>query len=99
VTLVWETSAEIDNAGFNLYRADAGGGAYVKINDALIVAQGNPASGASYTFLDPGLAPGTYYYELEDVDYFGVSTQHGPVAVTVAPLFRRPSFRPMLPLF
>jgi parallel beta-helix repeat protein len=98
VTLAWETGTEVDNAGFNLYRAMLKDGPYTKINDALIAAQGNPASGASYSIVDaPGY--GTFYYKLEDVDYYGVSTLHGPAKVTVARPLRRPLYRPTLPGF
>ena len=97
VTLAWETGTEVDNAGFNVCRASAPDGPYAKINAALIAAQGDPVAGASYTFLDKGLAPGTYTYKLEDVDLNGVATLHGPVSATVVPHLRRPSYRPMLP--
>ena len=98
VTLAWETGTELDNAGFNLYRATSADGPYTQINDALIAAEGDPVSGASYSFVDaPGY--GTFYYQLEDVDYNGVSTMHGPVKVTVARPFRRPLYRPRLPEF
>jgi hypothetical protein len=71
---------EIDNAGFNLYRAASLEGPWSKINNVLIAAKGDPVAGGSYIFIDtPGL--GTFYYQLEDVDYFGVSTLYGPVMV------------------
>ena len=97
VTLAWETAAEIDNAGFNLYRATAPEGPYAQINGELIAAQGGPASGFAYRFVDQGLASGTYYYTLEDVDYNGAATLHGPLSATVAPQVRRPSYRPIGP--
>jgi predicted GH43/DUF377 family glycosyl hydrolase len=97
VTLDWETGTEVDNAGFNLYRAAAPDGPYAKINDALIAAEGDPVAGASYSFLDKGIPVGVYYYKLEDVDLNGTTTLHGPVSVTVLPRFRRPMVRPMAP--
>jgi hypothetical protein len=97
VTLAWETGTEVDNAGFNLYRASAADGPYVKVNHKLIAAEGDPVSGASYSFLDKGLESGTYFYKLEDVDLNGVTAMHGPVSATVLPRLRRPSYRPMLP--
>jgi hypothetical protein len=96
VTLAWETGTELDNAGFNLYRATAQDGPYTQINEALIAAEGDAVAGASYSFADaPGY--GTFYYQLEDVDYYGVSTLHGPVKATVARPFRRPLYRPFVP--
>ncbi len=78
VILTWETSSEVDNAGFNLYRAERMDGHYTRINDALIAAGGNAVSGARYKFVDnPG--EGTFYFTLEDIDYNGQSTFHGPV--------------------
>jgi hypothetical protein len=99
VTLAWETGTEIDNAGFNLYRAKSPDGPYIKLNAALIAAGGDPVAGATYSFLDEDLAPGTYTYELEDVDLNGVTTRHGPVSATVSPGLRRPAYRPMWPGF
>jgi hypothetical protein len=97
VTLVWETGTEVDNAGFNLYRATAPDGPWTKVNGALIAAEGDPVAGASYSFLDEDLAPGTYTYKLEDVDLNGVATLHGPVSATAMPRLRRPPYRPTLP--
>lgn len=79
VVLTWETSSEIDNAGFNLYRARIEGGPYTKINSALIAAKGNASSGSRYKFVDTQ-GEGRFYYKLEDVDNYGVSTMHGPVS-------------------
>ena len=96
VTLAWETATEVDNAGFNLYRAMVEDGPYTQINDGLIAAEGDPVSGASYSFADtPDY--GTFYYKLEDVDYNGVSTLHGPIRITLARPLRRPLSRPTLP--
>jgi hypothetical protein len=80
-TLVWHTASEHNNAGFNLYRAEASTGTYKKINTALIPAQGSPAQAASYTFVDADVKNRkTWYYKLEDIDQNGISTTHGPVS-------------------
>ena len=80
VAVRWTTSAEIDNAGFNVLRSAAAAGAYTKINNALIAAEGSPAAGASYEFVDTDIQPGrSYYYLLEDVDLNGTVRSHGPV--------------------
>jgi len=82
VILSWETATEIDNAGFNIYRSKRSDGTYKKVNGKLIPAQGGGSLGASYSYEDtPG--KGIFRYKLEDVDYNGVSTMHGPVKVRV----------------
>jgi hypothetical protein len=82
VVLTWETASELDNLGFNIYRAESRAGQLVKINQGLVASQ-DPGStvGAAYAFLDESAAPGTtYYYWLEDIDASGTATKHGPVA-------------------
>ncbi|CAG0942890.1 partial Endo-1,4-beta-xylanase A, partial [Candidatus Brocadiaceae bacterium] len=82
VILTWETSRGSDSAGFNIYRARRRNGTYTKVNDALIDAKGDAASGGSYSSEDqPG--KGTFYYKLEGIDYNRVSTMHGPEKVRV----------------
>ncbi len=81
IILAWETESEIDNAGFNIYRAEAEDGEYIKINASLIPARGSVAQGEAYTFVDRSVERGkTYYYKLEDIDLSGTSTLHGPVS-------------------
>jgi hypothetical protein len=82
VFLGWETATEIDNLGFNLYRAESVGGPRMQLNGALIPNKtpGSPV-GATYGFLDGSVEAGvTYRYWLEDLDIYGKATQHGPVA-------------------
>lgn len=56
-----------------MYRSDKAGGGYILVNtEQLISSQGNPTSGASYTFIDNQVAAGeTYYYVLEEVELNG----------------------------
>jgi len=83
VTLEWVTETEIDNAGFNIYRAEEEDGEYVQINEDLIPANGSGMEGASYLFIDnKAKNRKAYYYKLEDMDLSGVSTMHGPVSAT-----------------
>lgn len=92
----WETATEIDTLGFYLYHSNAAGGDYVRLNDALIPSQspGSP-SGAIYSWLDEEVEPGiAYYYKLEDVDVYGVSTFHKPVWATLA----KPTYPIYLPV-
>jgi hypothetical protein len=83
VKLEWATESEFENAGFNIYRAEAVNGEYIQINDELIAAKGSPTKGAKYFFTDNiAINRKTYFYKLEDVDFYGVSTFHGPVSAT-----------------
>jgi hypothetical protein len=82
-TLAWVTGSEIDNLGFNLYRAESEDGEYTQINGSLIVAEGSSNEGASYELVDRNVRNrNTYWYKLEDVDIYGTRTQHGPVSAT-----------------
>ena len=83
VTLIWETATEIDNAGFNILRAESENGEYIKINDAVIPAKAGAAAGASYQFIDSNAKNRTtYYYKLQDIGLNGSTTDHGPKSAT-----------------
>ena len=84
VTLRWETSLEVDNAGFHVHRADAQG--VVRLTPTLMAPEGSEFGGATYTFIDNTLPRGWRtlpMYFLEDVDFNGVSTIHGPAEETI----------------
>jgi uncharacterized repeat protein (TIGR01451 family) len=82
VKLTWRTASETDNFGFNVYRSERLNGARTKVNASLVEGQGT-GSGSTYTMTDFNVAPGKWFYWLEDVDYDGTLTIHGPVIVTV----------------
>lgn len=83
VTVLWGTASEIDNAGFNIYRAESPDGDYVKINGSLIPAEGSSTKGATYEFIDRNVSNRkTYYYKLQDTDLEGKNTFNGPASTT-----------------
>jgi metal-sulfur cluster biosynthetic enzyme len=83
VLLEWATETELDNEGFNILRSHEEEGECVKINPYLIPARGQAGLGAEYSYTDYDVENGvTYYYLLEDVDFYGKSTLHGPVSAT-----------------
>jgi hypothetical protein len=83
VTLKWETATEIDNVGYNIYRAEAAEGNYIILNSEMIQADGSSIEGAQYQFIDTDVQNRkTYYYKLEDIDLNSNSTMHGPVSTT-----------------
>ncbi len=86
----WETATEIDNIGFNVWRSEGATGRYTKINNSILVSQGDAFRGANYSYHDTNVVPGrTYRYQLEDVEIDGTSALHGPVSVTVKKKFNK----------
>jgi hypothetical protein len=76
VKVEWQTETEVDNAGFNVWRAEG----FQKVNESLIPAEGSSITGADYDFVDEWVLNGKrYFYLLEDIDNKGISTFHGPV--------------------
>ncbi len=93
VAVRWVTESEVDSAGFNIYRAaiprsrfyqKPSDDDYVMINTQIIPAEGSPATGSSYQFMDTDVNHSiTYYYKLEEIDNVGEFTQYGPVSVVI----------------
>jgi hypothetical protein len=82
VNVEWETSREVDNMGFYLYRADGPFGPYVRLTDKLIPGLNFSMVGKKYRYVDRNAVSGRiYYYKLEDLDIFGKRTFHGPICV------------------
>jgi hypothetical protein len=86
IILSWETTSEVDNLGFNLYRATSVNGTKTRINAELIptlVNPGNP-SGAIYNYTDMSLKNKmTYYYWLEEISISGAKKLTNPLSVKV----------------
>ncbi len=78
VIVSWETSQEVDHAGFNLYRraADNRAASWEPINDRLIASLGTQAQGSVYQFTDTVVPEGTWEYLLEDVETDGDTYRH-----------------------
>ncbi len=73
VTLNWVTESEINNQGFNVYRAtSADPENWQPINGSLIEGAGNSSTQNEYSYVDNTVAAGaTYYYRLESVSLNG----------------------------
>jgi autotransporter-associated beta strand protein len=80
--LQWQTSYEVDNIGFNLYRME--GNNLVRVTPSMVAGSALRAgqntaltAGMSYSWYDAKGAPDSQYY-LEDVDLNGTRTMNGP---------------------
>jgi len=80
ILLEWQTVFELDNAGFHLWRATGEGwksGDYstvIRLTEQLLPAQGH---WSLYSYIDDDVESElTYYYGLEDFDWYGYSTFH-----------------------
>ena len=93
VDVDWETAAEVNNFGFNLYRAQTN-----QISEAEKI-HFEPAAGmnggAVYGYTDTVPYDGNWWYWLEDIDTeSNVKTIHGPVMVSVSRI--RTNFLPLI---
>ncbi len=96
VSLRWETAQEVDNSGFHLLRSATKNGDYRRITKTVIPSDGSLWEGAAYSYEDREAASGkTWFYKLEDIDYSGKETLHGPEHMYPADL--QPPPPPILP--
>lgn len=80
IRIVWTTSNEGNNLGFNVHRSNRQDDGYAILNEVLI----RPDPSGQYTLLDSEVEAGVrYYYKLEDVSAGGLRTLHGPVLATI----------------
>ncbi len=85
IQLTWATGVEIDNVGFNLYRAPTPD--YAQAEKIAFVPSRAQGGGATYTYDDDILPPteATWWYWLADVDTSG--EEHTPVRAGVTLTF------------
>jgi hypothetical protein len=88
VVLRWETAQEVDNVGFNLYRAEVPQfNEREKLNEGLIPSKAfGEMFGASYSYPDTEVVKGvTYYYWLESIDTHSVGEFYSYDAESATP--------------
>ena len=89
--LDWATAAEVDNYGFNLYRAPANDFAqatWIHFEPSAI--QGGTGAGATYAYLDTPPGHGAWWYWLADIDTHGIQTRNTP-SVTITMRLQLPN--------
>jgi hypothetical protein len=98
IAVVWETASELDTVGFHLWRSDRSTAGYARITPGLLPGCGGPTRSAEYAYIDMTVTPGaTYFYQLEEVDIYGLSAFYGPAGPAIA-LAQGPIFRVFLPI-
>lgn len=83
VALSWATVAELDSAGFHVWRGtrlERG----ERLGGGLIPSQGSASTGASYALVDDAAPSDEAAYWLEEIGLDGSSTFYGPAAVEPA---------------
>ncbi|MEM7334387.1 MAG: SdrD B-like domain-containing protein, partial [Chloroflexota bacterium] len=86
VSVQWATAAEVDNFGFRIFRStvnDFATATEIHFEPTAVV--GGTGPGSNYSYTDSGVANGTVYYWLVDVETDGDTETHGPVSVQVQP--------------
>jgi uncharacterized repeat protein (TIGR03803 family) len=79
VILSWETGSETGTTGFHVWRSTQEGGGYTRITPNLVPPAGGAGLGATYRWIDSRVRRGkVYFYKLEEIDFVGGSTLHGP---------------------
>ena len=77
IVITWVTESELNNAGFNILRAESKAGEFKVINlKGIIAGHGTTSEKHLYTYQDATAKPNVvYYYQLEDVSLDGKRTR------------------------
>jgi len=79
-TIKWATASEVDNFGFDIYRADSEDGPFTKINESPVEGAGTTDSPTYYSFIDDTIDPNKpYFYYVESISMDGVREQFTPI--------------------
>ncbi|HUI30564.1 MAG TPA: right-handed parallel beta-helix repeat-containing protein [Candidatus Acidoferrales bacterium] len=89
VALTWQTQSEVDNAGFNILRADSGTNGFKLIAGFItnngLRGIGTSSTGKVYNFTDDHVTAGsTYEYEIQGVSTSGAAKNIDTLTVSVA---------------
>ncbi len=78
-TLRWSTASEVDNFGFDVYRAESEEGPFVRLNDSPIPGAGTSDVPTYYEYVDDTIAPGLeYFYYIESISIDGEREKFTP---------------------
>ncbi|MEZ5331661.1 MAG: hypothetical protein R2991_06330 [Thermoanaerobaculia bacterium] len=79
-TLRWSTASEVDNFGFDVFRALSEDGPFERVNEDTIAGAGTIDTPTRYEFVDTAIEPDrTYYYYVESISLQGEREQFTPI--------------------
>jgi hypothetical protein len=79
-TLKWSTASEVDNFGYDIYRALSEDGPFERINPDPLAGAGTTDERSDYLYLDTAIDPHTnYYYFVESISLQGVRERFTPI--------------------
>ncbi|MGE0682528.1 MAG: hypothetical protein AB7P69_16710 [Candidatus Binatia bacterium] len=77
--LRWTTASEVDNFGFDVYRAEEESGPFFRITEQPVLGAGTSDEPARYEYIDAAIKPDTqYYYYVESISMSGVREKFTP---------------------
>ena len=83
VRIVWTTLSETHNFGFTVERRTAPAGAFSDIPSSFTAGAGTSLATHTYSWMDGGMAPGSYEYRLIQTDLDGTVHYSEPRAATI----------------
>lgn len=100
----WSTASEVDNFGYDVFRADKEEGPFTRLNAKIIAGAGTVDEPRYYQYVDESIEAGKeYWYYVESVSLAGVREKFTPVFKSkaktadgkpVAPAAEAPAARP-----
>ncbi|MCG8457380.1 MAG: hypothetical protein MI919_13975 [Holophagales bacterium] len=79
-TLRWATASEVDNFGYDVYRAESPDGPFERMTEEPIAGAGTTDEVSEYFFIDDDIDPTrAYYYYVESIDLSGHRERFTPV--------------------
>ena len=83
VRLDWRTISETNNYGFELEKSLGNANNYQTIPNSFLAGHGTTSEPHAYTFTEPNVGQGTWYYRLKQIDLNGNTNYHEGVRVDV----------------
>ena len=75
----WSTASEVDNFGFDVYRAEQENGPFTRITQQPVPGAGTSDEPARYEYTDASIKPDIqYYYYVESISMSGVREKFTP---------------------